>query len=256
MTEARSDASRRWAASRKMIVMIRERQREKGRITRQVRCSPGSVLGLLMGADLVRPWLCSGCIRWDTFWWAIGISGERGKQHIKALPRFGYKCASRIDHKFHPYMRRAPANGALVRNRRWRRWPAWEASCRGPPRAKAMSQSPWPRPSHCPSRGLPARCRGFFFFNWERAPPSHLDSSSTSLPSGLGCVLINVPLKGLVRNHPLTGDIADIMESTRLTRSGPLGSPAAGLQTAGDTHSGDPRHGQYNWSDGRQAQLT
>ena len=30
--------------------------------------------------------------------------------------------------------------------------------------------------------------------------------------SGAGRVLINVPLKGPVRNHPLTGHIADIMD--------------------------------------------
>ena len=180
----------------------------------------------------------------------MGISGERGKQHIKALPRFGYKCASRIDHQFHPYIRRAPDNGALVRNRRWRRWPAWEASCRAskgegyvPISLAEALPLPFPRatsPVQGPAiRGGPD---GFVLSadklerssqlihrrypewgNWERAPPGHLDSSSTSLPSGLGCVLINVPLKGLVRNHPLTGHIADIMESTRLTRSGPFG---------------------------------
>ena len=33
--------------------------------------------------------------------------------------------------------------------------------------------------------------------------------------------LINAPLKGPVRNLPLTGHIADIMESTRLTPTGP-----------------------------------
>src|SRR6516162_47383 len=52
---------------------------------------------------------------------------------------------------------------------------------------------------------------------------------------GIRALLINVPLKGPVRNHPLTGHVADIMESMRLP-SRPRGiSPRAAYRSGLDT---------------------